>query len=55
MNGGKKARLFALCAALLLGAAGAWLFAAASRSGDASKSGAVEVVQDGAVIYRFTR
>ena len=55
MNGGKKARLFALCAALLLGAAGAWLFAAASRSGDASKSGAVEVVQDGAVIYRFTQ
>ena len=55
MNGGKKARLFALCAALLLGAAGACLFAAASRSGDASKSGAVEVVQDGAVIYRFTQ
>ena len=55
MNGEKKARLFALCAALLLGAAGACLFAAASRSGDASKSGAVEVVQDGAVIYRFTQ
>ena len=55
MNGGKKARLFALCAALLLGAAGAWLFAAASRGEDASESGAVEVVQDGAVIYRFTR
>ena len=50
MNGGKTARLFALFAVLLLGAAGAWLFAAASRG-----EGAVEVVQDGAVIYRFTR
>ena len=55
MNGGKKAHLFALFAALLLGAAGAWLFAAASRGEDASESGTVEVVQDGAVIYRFTR
>ena len=55
MNGGKKAHLFALFAALLLGAAGAWLFAAASRGEDASESGTVEVVQDGAVIYRFTQ
>ena len=47
MNGGKKAYLFALFAALLLGAAGAWLFAAASRGEDASESGTVEVVQDG--------
>ena len=55
MNGGKKARLFALFAALLLGAAGAWLAAAASRGDEATQSGAVEVVQDGAVIYRFTQ
>ena len=55
MNGGKKARLFALFAVLLLGAAGAWLFTAASRGEDTSESDAVEVVQDGAVIYRFTR
>ena len=47
MNGGKKAYLFALFAALLLGATGAWLFAAASRGEDASESGTVEVVQDG--------
>ena len=55
MNGGKKARLYALFAALLLGAAGAWLAAAASRGDEAAQSGAVEVVQDGAVIYRFTQ
>ena len=55
MNGGKKARLFALFAALLLGAAGAWLAAAGSRGDEAAQSGAVEVVQDGAVIYRFTQ
>lgn len=55
MNGGKKARLFALFAVLLLGAAGAWLAAAGSRGDEASQSGAVEVVQDGAVIYRFTQ
>ena len=55
MNGGKKARLYALFAALLLGAAGAWLAAAASRGDEAAQSGAVEVVQDGAVIYHFTQ
>ena len=55
MNGGKKARIFALFAVLLLGAAGAWLFTAGSRGDEAAQSGAVEVVQDGAVIYRFTR
>ena len=55
MKGEKKACLFALFAALLLAAAGAWLFTSVSRGGDASKSGAVEVVQDGAVIYRFTQ
>ena len=55
MNGGKKARLFALFTVLLLGAAGAWLFTAGSRGDEAAQSGAVEVVQDGAVIYRFTR
>ena len=55
MNGGKKASLFALFAALLLGVAGAWLFIAASRGEEALELEAVEVVQDGVVIYRFTQ
>jgi len=55
MNGGKKARLFALFVALLLGAAGAWLFIAASRGEEEPELDAVEVVQDGVVIYRFTQ
>ena len=55
MNGGKKARLFALFAALLLGVVGAWLFTAGSHGDEAAQSDAVEVVQDGVVIYRFTR
>ena len=55
MNGGKKASLFALFAALLLGAAGAWLFIAASRGEEAPELEAVEVVHDGVVIYRFTQ
>ena len=49
MNGEKKARLFALFAVLLLGAAGAWLFTAASRGEDTSESDAVEVA-DAAVV-----
>lgn len=53
MMRGKKARLVIVLAALLLGAAGAWLFR--MRGGDVSDAGAVEVVQDGAVLYRFTR
>ena len=48
MNGGKKARLFALFAALLLGAAGAWLFAAAARGAAASRCPPVR-----AWMYRF--
>ena len=55
MNGGKKASLFALFAALLLGVAGAWLFIAASRGEEEPELDAVEVVQDGVVIYRFTQ
>lgn len=43
-----------LLAVLALGLAGVWLFSAAWQGG-ASESGAVEVVQNGTVLYRFQK